>query len=54
MIDIFEAIPGWLVEHWFVGAIALVVFLSLVYVVLLKTWFAAEEVRDIKRRNPDR
>jgi hypothetical protein len=50
MIDIFESIPGWLIEHWFVGAVALIVFLSVGYVILLKIFFAAEDVRDIKRR----
>jgi hypothetical protein len=51
MFDLIQQLPALLIEHWFIGAIALVLFLSLIYVVVLKTWFAAEKVRDIKRRN---
>jgi hypothetical protein len=52
--DLFRSIPGWLIEHWFIGAILAIVFLSFAYIALLKTWSAAEEVRDIRRRNRNR
>lgn len=54
MIDLFEQIPGWLVRHWFIGAIGLVLFLAVAYYVVLKIAFGIEDVKDVKRRNPDR
>lgn len=52
MFDLIRALPGWLIQHWFIGTIALVVCLGLAYVGLLKTYFGVEDVRDIRRRRP--
>lgn len=51
MFDLFRQLPGLIVEHWFLCSIGLLALLGLGYVVVLKTYFAAEDVRDIRRRN---
>ena len=54
MIDLFRSLPGWLVQHWFIGSIVGIVALSLAYLLILKIAFGVEGVKDIKRRNPNR
>lgn len=54
MIDLFRSLPAWLIEHWFVGSILAITCLAAIYVVVLRVGFSIEDLRDIKRRNPDR
>jgi len=51
LTGMIKQLPGLIIEHWFVASIAGIVFLCLVYVVVIKVWFAAEDVRDVRRRN---